>query len=191
MKYNRLVWFIMCLSVSLTACQSSQIYTYKVPKEPIPLASLADDSADDSLHWHFPSHWVATETNSFRQYSFRVPHPSMAHPDAQGDFSIVSFPGTAGSILSNVNRWRGQLSLPPISEEELDFQLLNEDNRRIKVFDMTSTTSHPEAGFYPRTLVATFQHNDQQYFIKLTGESMLLNQEKSHFLGLFKDTYHD
>ena len=33
------------------------------------------------------------------------------------DFSITSFPGDVGGLLANVNRWLGQIGLPPTDQK--------------------------------------------------------------------------
>ena len=50
-----------------------------------------------------------------RAASFRV----AAHDGRQADVSVIPLPGLAGSDLDNVNRWRGQVGLPGVSEAEL------------------------------------------------------------------------
>jgi hypothetical protein len=47
--------------------------------------------------------------------SFKVDGPNAS----SGDVSITAFPGEAGGLSSNLNRWRGQLQLPPLSNEQL------------------------------------------------------------------------
>ena len=37
----------------------------------------------------------------------------------QADVSVIPLPGLAGSDEANVNRWRGQVGLPPVSPDEL------------------------------------------------------------------------
>ena len=49
-----------------------------------------------------------------RLASFDIPFS-----DGVGDLSIVSLGGASGGLLANVNRWRGQVNLSPISESEI------------------------------------------------------------------------
>jgi hypothetical protein len=43
-------------------------------------------------------------------------------PDPAGpvEIAVTRFGGRVGGELANINRWRGQLGLPPIGEDELD-----------------------------------------------------------------------
>ena len=50
-----------------------------------------------------------------RAASFRV----AGKDGKQADVSVIPLPDPAGSDLDNVNRWRGQVGLPGVSEEEL------------------------------------------------------------------------
>ena len=40
----------------------------------------------------------------------------------EADLSITAFPGDVGGELANVNRWRGQVGLEPLSEEQFTKQ---------------------------------------------------------------------
>lgn len=43
-------------------------------------------------------------------------------PDAQGpvEVAVTKFGGRVGGELANINRWRGQMGLPPVEEAELE-----------------------------------------------------------------------
>lgn len=41
-------------------------------------------------------------------------------PEGPVEIAISRFPGDVGGMLANVNRWRGQVGLPPTTEAELD-----------------------------------------------------------------------
>ena len=47
--------------------------------------------------------------------SFKVDGPN----GASADVSVIAFPGEAGGLISNLNRWRGQLQLSPLDEDQL------------------------------------------------------------------------
>jgi hypothetical protein len=68
-----------------------------------------------TIHWELPDGWKTTPAASMRYASFTI-----AGQNGQtGDVSVVVFPGDGGSDLDNVNRWRGQLGLSPLTAEEL------------------------------------------------------------------------
>lgn len=41
------------------------------------------------------------------------------HADAPVEVAVTRFGGRVGGVLANINRWRGQMGLPPIGEGDL------------------------------------------------------------------------
>lgn len=81
---------------------------------------------------------------------------------SRADISVVTFPGTAGGLLSNLNRWRGQLGLPAIvSESEVETILVN--GQPSQIVELTSTTEDKAI------FGAIYLREDQSWFLKLTG----------------------
>ncbi len=66
------------------------------------------------LSWDLPKNWVPSSGHSMRLASFDIPFSN-----GVGDLSIVSLSGSSGGLLANVNRWRGQVNLSPISESDI------------------------------------------------------------------------
>ena len=89
--------------------------TYKVPKQTVTVAQLSVQGSYKTLVWSVPEAWIEQDLTSFRLSSYQVPNQS----NGIGDFSVVKFPGDAGGILANVNRWRGQLGLSSINVDDL------------------------------------------------------------------------
>lgn len=96
---------------------------------------------DDIIDWDVPTSWTKTESKAeFRYATFRVGKSGL-------ELTVVKLPGEAGSLLLNVNRWRGQLGLPSITEEELA-PLTRRENSKvgpITFVDLTTAeASRPE-----------------------------------------------
>jgi hypothetical protein len=64
----------------------------------------------DALTWDLPKGWTEARAGGMRLATLK--------PPASGkiDVSVIMIPGTAGGELANVNRWRGQIGLPPVDE---------------------------------------------------------------------------
>ena len=60
-----------------------------------------------------PEGWVAAEPSQYRLINFRLP----GDPPGEAYFSVLSGGGT---LKDNVDRWRGQMGLAPLSNEEFD-----------------------------------------------------------------------
>lgn len=72
-------------------------------------------SAVDDLSFHFdtPPGWVEVPTTQYRQVNFIIDN----NPDAECYLSIL--PNRGGGVEANINRWRGQMGLGPLSADEI------------------------------------------------------------------------
>ncbi|HZM00350.1 MAG TPA: hypothetical protein VFD43_08870, partial [Planctomycetota bacterium] len=65
------------------------------------------------LHWTVPPGWTERPPALFREANFLVAG------DERAECYLTTLPGEAGGMDANVNRWRGQLSLPPLDAAEV------------------------------------------------------------------------
>ena len=70
-----------------------------------------------ALAWKAPEGWKEVKSNK----ADRVATFEVGPPEHPLEVAVTAFPkvGQMGSVLANVNRWRGQLGLPEIAEDEL------------------------------------------------------------------------
>jgi hypothetical protein len=131
------------------------------------------------LTWTAPSHWKAKPSSAMRKGSFAV-----AGEGGEADLSITAFPGNVGGELANLNRWREQVKLPPVSQEEFDrtAQRSEKNGLRRTVVDLVGTGPGAQ-----RILGAMIPHGSATWFVKLTGPDALVAKEKPAFLA-FLDT---
>lgn len=186
--------------VGLVGCGGGQEATvYTVPKEnptapapatppaaaPVaPLASGANPNSmagrslpDDVLNrgaiapaWEVPAHWVTLPLTSVRIGSFRVDGP-----EGPADVAVTSFPGDVGGFLANVNRWRQQISLAPVTQSEAT-----------AASETLATASGPATlvafgNGTTDTLAAIHMHDNASWFFKMTGPSALVARETANF----------
>jgi hypothetical protein len=76
-------------------------------------AMPGDDAAVGGLHWTTPAGWKERPAAMFRDANFFVAG------DERAECYLTTLGGDAGGLEANINRWRGQLSLPPLTGEEL------------------------------------------------------------------------
>src|SRR6185369_7861311 len=94
------------LAALLAGCGREEIHVYKAPKEqPVIRASL-------------PEGWEELPGDQMRVGNFAV----HGKGGEKAQVTIIPLPGLAGRELENVNPWRGQLGLPPITAAELPTQ---------------------------------------------------------------------
>ncbi|MCO4782278.1 MAG: hypothetical protein KC646_08110 [Candidatus Cloacimonetes bacterium] len=71
-------------------------------------AASTSKATSSELTWKAPTGWKEIKGNSIRLVSFKIAE------NAECTFIVLS--GQAGGLLSNVNRWRGQIGLSQIGE---------------------------------------------------------------------------
>jgi len=188
--------FLLPLLILLLAgCQDRKVVSYEVPKEirPEPAMSRAGRlSPADKLggfHFEAPPHWEEQPASSMRLASYQVPFGSA--PAA--DFSIIALPGSAGGALANVNRWRGQISLAPLTDSELTESVTVVDSGPFtyQVYEMISEDDILEGGHHARVIAAILEHDGTAWFFKLTGEDEAVAGEKTAFIELLKSFHFD
>ncbi len=117
---------VACLT-TLGACERRGVEERTVDKgvenvperqTPAPPASAApgEGEAGSDWPWTVPAEWAEdTAPRQMRLATYMVPDPA-------GDVEVAMsrFGGRVGGELANINRWRGQMGLPPIGEGELE-----------------------------------------------------------------------
>jgi len=94
--------------------------------------------------------------------------------------------GDAGGRLANINRWRGQVGLGPVAEEELGGLLmpLRVGGPESYAVDLVS----PET--QRRMLAAAVATSGQTWFFKLVGDAAVVGREKEAFTKLVASFNH-
>ncbi len=77
-------------------------------------AATATAAPGEELAWDTPPGWRELPTSSLRSANFLVAG------DERAECYLTILGGDGGGLLANVNRWRSQMSLPPIDAAELD-----------------------------------------------------------------------
>jgi hypothetical protein len=122
--------------------------------------------------WTVPADWKQGKTSSIRRGSFLV----SGADNQSADISVTAFPGDVGGMVANINRWRGQIGLDPVSEDEAKKLATTVDCNGISatVVDFTGTTQ--------RMVVATISQGGNSWFIKMTGDPAVVAGQKDAFL---------
>ena len=129
----------------------------------------------NALTWTAPAHWQAKAASSFRKGSYNVP----GEGGALADLAITAFPGDTGGLFANVNRWRGQIGLPPVAEAGLEAAIQRLDVNGFKIILVDATGS---SNGQPMSLLgAMVPYDGQTWFFKLTGPSAIVAKEQAAF----------
>ena len=131
------------------------------------------------LLWTAPAGWKVKTASMMRKGSYDVPSGNAT--DKPGDMSITAFPGDVGGEVANVNRWRGQVGLQPLSADEAarSLQRLQINGLPVAVLDISAQAS---AGDH-RILGAMVPYAGSTWFFKLTGTNAALDRAKPDFLN--------
>jgi hypothetical protein len=98
------------------------------------------DAGDRPLVWTLPRGWTLEKGSRPNRYATIL----VGDKDAL-ELTVIKLgqEGQAGNVLANVNRWRNQIALPPITESDLHDEVkeLNVEVGTIKLVDLTGTGS--------------------------------------------------
>lgn len=190
-KYHIIITMLAVLSL-LVACRDAHVETYRVPKEfPSPQPALsntmnetpASDMAgtvvptgSEKFNWTAPPHWTAKPTGAMRKGSYAI-----TGAEGEADLSITAFPGDTGGLLANINRWRGQIALPPQSPAQLEAELQHLDSSPLDfdIVDIAGTVN----GASTRIIGAVLARPDETWFFKFMGPDALVAREKAAFIA--------
>ena len=130
------------------------------------------------LDFDVPEGWQPGRSGPFRLAAFDIQRDSAA-----AEVTISALGPNAGSLLDNVNRWRGQIKLPPIDDAALQsaigpIRVAGSDGQWIELIDTAAAdaTSASQA-----ILVVVVPQATQTLFIKMLGDRQLVTDEKEHF----------
>jgi hypothetical protein len=128
------------------------------------------------LKWTAPAGWQEKPSTGMRKATFVISGPA----GATAELAVTAFPGDVGGDLANLNRWRGQLSLPPVTEAEFAGAVtrLQVNGLGVTLADITGGGDNPQ-----RLLGAMVPHAGATWFFKLTGPTALVATEKPAFLS--------
>tara|TARA_B100000886_G_scaffold47397_1_gene29160 strand:- start:359 stop:712 length:354 start_codon:yes stop_codon:yes gene_type:complete len=112
-----------------------------------------------------------------RMASFYVPHST-----GKGELSITEFSGMSGGIQANINRWRGQISLPPESEQSIltSSTSYNSELGNFLFFELENETSNQGI------LASIYELSNRTIFVKLSIEQSALIEIKKDFIAFSK-----
>jgi hypothetical protein len=130
-------------------------------------------TANQRLGWTAPAGWTPKNASAMRKGSYTV-----SGPEGEGDVSITAFQGEVGGDLANVNRWRGQLQLPPVPDLTGALQPFEANGLHMLVFEGANQGARMIGVIVPRS--------GEKWFFKFTGPDALVAREKPAFLDFLK-----
>ncbi|MEX0776833.1 MAG: hypothetical protein WD042_14105 [Phycisphaeraceae bacterium] len=130
-----------------------------------PPAPSAAASAPPQMAWDLPAGWQQhAQPSAMLLAEFTAQHASQ---DVR--ITVSSFPGDVGGMLANINRWRGQLGLPPVAKLE-DQPTSGRTVAGLPASWVDLTARQADAGSEPQRMIAvTLPRQGMTWFIKAAG----------------------
>jgi hypothetical protein len=187
------------LALSLTACGEKPVAHYRISKDPATPARAAAPSgmmaggaapaagvvsgahaAAPALGWTAPTTWASQPASPPRWATYVATGAN----GASAELAVTSFPGDVGGELPNVNRWRGQVLLNPMTpaEHAAAVNRFRVGELDVAVVDFTGGDAETRV----RLVGALVPFKDATWFFKFTGDPAVIEQEKPAFLALLQ-----
>ena len=181
---------IPLLAMFASGCGRDDVKVYRVAKEnpsAPPQAAMPAGHPDvaaassPQLKWKTPEGWNEMPPGEMRVASFNVKKDGK-----QADISVIPLPGAAGGDAANVNRWRGQLGLSPVTPEELQ-----KAAQRVEIAgqpaELHDVVGKNPGNSEPTRILGVIQHREgTAWFFKMTGDDQLVAQQKPAFIEFLK-----
>jgi hypothetical protein len=136
-------------------------------REEPPPPKVEPDKGVGLPKWSKPEHWK----------EYRDPSPFAAAAFKAGDdkvkITVSPLGGRAGGLLSNVNRWRGQVKLDEVSEQQL-----KNDVRDINIAGMPAQMVDLIGPAGQRITVIMVAKGEHTWFFKMEGPAELVGREQ-------------
>ena len=131
----------------------------------------------DALAWEVPKGWTEARAGGMRLATLKPPVTGKI------DVSVIVLPGAAGGELGNVNRWRGQIGLPPV-DEAARAQMRKEVKSKagaISLYDFSGGGPSKQ-----RMIAGLLFVNGKSWFVKMVGDDEPVAASRADFVKLLE-----
>ncbi|MSR66194.1 MAG: hypothetical protein EXS24_02330 [Pedosphaera sp.] len=151
----------------LAGCQKEQIKVYTVPRE---------------RKAELPGHWQQVTAGQMQRLRYLV-----TESDLKAELTVTAFPGEAGGLLANVNRWRKQVGLEPVEADQLQSMVspIETVGANAKLVVMTGTNAEDKRPV--RLIAAIVPRGGMTWFYKMNGDVALVEREQEALLKVIPD----
>jgi hypothetical protein len=108
----------------------------------------------------------------------------------QAEVTVSKFPGDVGGMVANIQRWRGQLGLPPGTAEDArkSAEMFEVGGKKDSyMVDLKGT--NVRTGKSARMISIGVPFEGDTWFFKLMGDDAVVGKEKDKFLKFVKEAY--
>ena len=141
-----------------------------------PASMKAEAASFDAPKWaKLPAGWTVGPENAMRKATWIVAGPN----GSKAEIAVTVFPGSVGGLTANVNRWRGQIGLPPASSDEIVASA-----KSVKVGGLDSQRFVMTSADGQKSVDAVMTSKDgATWFFKMNGESAAVEANGAAFVA--------
>jgi hypothetical protein len=138
-------------------------------------AFAEDPPAATTPTWTVPADWA----KQAGERAMRIATFTAGADATAMEVAISSFPGDAGGLFANVNRWRGQVGLPAVTKDDLMEGIATFENPGMQIFTMRlkGAANQMLGG------IVYDEANDRTWFIKATAGAAAVEQHEKSFVA--------
>jgi hypothetical protein len=130
-------------------------------------------------NWTVPRGWQEVSAGSFLIAKFTIAGDGGSAP---ATVNVSQSTGDGGGLMPNVNRWRGQLGLPPVNEAlAVTFSFPGGQGQVVNINGTNTQTSQPA-----EIQAVVISLSSKTYFYKLMGDPKVVNAHKQEFMSFVK-----
>jgi hypothetical protein len=170
--------FLQSVSFNKLAAPSTMDLSQLPPSHPaIPgmdagSAQIPAPDAADKPTWTIPADWKEGQLSQFLVAKFLI----QGTGDATAAVNVSSLASDGGALLPNVNRWRGQLGQPPVTDDDIaKLPTIDASGTKATLVDISGTDARSNK---PARLVGVIVPlGGQTWFYKLMGDADVVAQQ--------------
>lgn len=146
-----------------------------------PASMKAEAASFDAPKWaKLPAGWSVGPENAMRKATWIVAGPN----GSKAEIAVTVFPGSVGGLTANVNRWRGQIGLPPASGDEIVASA-----KAVKVGGLESQRFVMTSADGQKSVDAVMTAKDgATWFFKMNGESAAVEANGAAFVAFLAES---
>lgn len=185
------IFIFLSVPLFLISCKEDAVTVYRVPKEAPKevagakepkggmsvLPGMAETAAQfETPEWIAPADWQPQPLGQMRKGSWQVTGVS----GQTADVSVLVFPGDVGGVLANVNRWRQQVGLDLVTEENLGTVQVSIGDRPGQLIALQGPSQ--EGQTYPQGILGCIVNVEgNTWFFKMAGDGPLVAEQQQAF----------
>lgn len=156
----------------LISCSKKEVIVYrtleKIDNIVKPKKNSVSPPVSNKISWEKPNNWQKVSPGNMQIAKFLLNKEDNDH------VSIATFPGDVGGMMANVNRWRRQLSLSPINQENIKLKNYKGDYFNFKVVKINNENKS--------IVVAIFEKKGRTTFVKMVAKNSVAKQKYKEFI---------